>query len=403
MMYLERFRYVARTSAGELREGTLDAEGLHEAARILREQGVFVVRLLRFQEKRRFFSFLSSGGDLRYAALFCRQLAVMLDEQPLNEILAILSKQKGDKKYRDMVQGICQQIEVGKSLSDAMGKYENIFPSNVIHIVEAGQESGNLTGVLERLADYLEKQYEARQKLESSMMYPAFIGIAVLCAVCFMFVFILPTFVVLFENFQTELPLPTRVLLAAGRFAEAHGMWLPVIFAGMAAGAGWICQQEKFRHFADYWLLKVPLLGRLKQDTAWMQILSTLAVEMESGMRIDAALRTVREVPSNRYLRQFLGQLQESVSHGYPMAHLLETCPVFPVMLTELIAAGESTGRLEEMLKKSADYCALSAENLSRRLQAMMEPAMLLVLGGVVLGFVLSIILPLMELMDQAM
>ena len=134
-----------------------------------------------------------------------------------------------------------------------------------------------------------------------------------------------------------------------------------------------------------------------------MQILSTLAVELESGMRIDAALRMVREVPSNRYLQQFLGQLQESVSHGYPLVHLLETCPVFPPMLVELIAAGESTGRLEEMLQKSADYCALSAENLSQRLQAMMEPAMLLLLGGMVTGVVLSIVLPLLEMMDQTM
>ena len=134
-----------------------------------------------------------------------------------------------------------------------------------------------------------------------------------------------------------------------------------------------------------------------------MQILSTLAVELESGMRIDEALRMVREVPSNRYLRKFLERLQESVSHGYPLVHLLEECPVFPPMLLELIAAGENTGRLEEMLQKSADYCALSAENLSQRLQAMMEPLMLLVLGGMVTGVVLSIVLPLLEMMDQAM
>ena len=403
LVNLERFKYVARTATGELQEGTLDAESLREAAGILREQGMFVIKLLQSKGDRTFFPVPQSAGNPKYAALFCRQLSVMLDEQPLNEILDMLSKQKGDRKYREMVQGIRQQIEMGKNLSEAMGKFREFFPANVIHIVEAGQESGSLSNVLERLADFLEKEYAARQKLESAMLYPILIGIAVICAICFMVVFILPTFVVLFENFQTELPLPTRILLALGRFAEVHGMWIPVITALAFAGFVWILRQETVRYFIDYWILRIPFIGSWRQDTEWMHILSTLAVELESGMRIDVALRMVREVPSNRYLRQFLGELEESVSHGYPLVHILGACPVFPPMLLELIAAGENTGRLEEMLRKAADYCELSSENFSQRLQAMAEPSMLLLLGGVVMGFVLSIVLPLMEMMDQAM
>ena len=400
---MDRFRYVARTSTGELREGILDAEGLREAARILREQGMFVVKLLKSKGDRKFFSVPRSAGNPKYAALFCRQLSVMLDEQPLNEILDMLSRQKGDRKYGEMVQGIRRQIEMGKSLSEAMGKFREVFPANVIHIVEAGQESGSLSNVLERLADFLEKEYAASQKLESAMLYPVLIGIAVICAICFMVVFILPTFVVLFENFHTELPLPTKILLALGGFAGTHGMWIPVITAVIFVGIAWVLRQDAVRYFIDYWILRIPLIGSWRQDAEWMHILSTLAVELESGMRIDVALRMVREVPSNRYLQQFLGDLEESVSHGYPLVHRLETCPVFPPMLLELIAAGENTGRLEEMLRKASDYCQLSAENFSQRLQAMAEPSMLLLLGGLVLSFVLSIVLPLMEMMDQAM
>lgn len=402
-MALERFKYVARTPSGELQEGTLDAEGLREAARILREQGVFVVKLLKSKSDRTFFSGPQSAGNSKYAGLFCRQLSIMLEEQPLNEILDMLSKQKGEKKYREMVQGIRQQIETGKSLSEAMEKFRAIFPANVIHIVEAGQESGSLSNVLERLADFLEKEYAARKKLESAMLYPILIGIAVICAICFMVVFILPTFVVLFENFHTELPLPTRILLGLGHFAESHGMWIPLMSAGVLAGFAWVLRQEAVRDIIDYWVLRIPLIGPWRQDAEWMHILNTLAVELESGMRIDVALRMVREVPSNRYLQKFLGELENSVSHGYPLVHLLETCPVFPAMLLELIAAGENTGRLEEMLHKAADYCELSSENFSQRFQAMAEPTMLLLLGGIVLVFVLSIILPLMEMMDQAM
>ncbi len=398
---MKRFRYYARTREGDPREGTLAAVSLKEAADILRDQELFVVKLKAAKEHRGYKRLLHSHGNVKYAALFCRQLSVMLDEQPLNGILSMLAKQKGDSFYQSMMQGMCQEIELGKSLSEAMEKYDHVFPSNVIHIVKAGQESGNLTMVLVRLADFLEKQEAARLKLQSAMLYPALIGTAVMVAIGFLIIFILPTFVVLFENFRSELPMPTRFMLELGRLAEIYGMWIPICLALVTAIAGWLYLQEPIRYRVDYWILKIPFWGRLQQETAWMQILSTLAVEMEGGMRIDAALEQVCNVPSNRYIRSFLGQLQESVSHGFPMVHLLENCPVFPVMLSELIAAGESTGRLEEMLQKASEYCALSADTRSQRLQAMMEPALLLLLAGVVLGFVLSIVLPLMEMMDQ--
>lgn len=400
---MKRFQYVVRTRDGTVRKGSLEADGIREAAKILREQGFFVVRLEASGQRFRFLRSLRKRGNLQYAALFCRQLSVMLDEQPLNEILGMLAKQKGDPAYQTMMQDMQREIELGKSLSEAMGKHGEVFSPNVIHMVEAGQESGNLTKVLERLADFLERQYAERKKLESAMLYPVFIGMAVLCAICFLIMFVLPTFAVLFESFQTELPLPTRIMLHLGRFAEIYGVWIPVGFLVILAGAAWIYHVERYRCRIDYWILKIPFWGRWKQETAWMQILNTLAVELEGGVRMDAALRMVREVPSNRYLQQILGQLQESVSHGYPLARFLENCPVFPAMLTELVAAGESTGRLEDMLRKSADYCALSAENLSQRLQAVMEPAMLMVLGSIVLGFVLSVVLPLLEMMDQTM
>lgn len=400
---MDRFKYTARTSSGELQEGALVADGMREAAKILREQGMFVVKLLKCKKDRALFFDVNSKGNYKYAALFCRQLSVMLEEQPLNEILGILSNQKGDKKYLEMVHGIRKHIEMGKSLSDAMGKYREIFPANVIHIVEAGQESGSLSTVLQRLADFLEKEYAARQKLQSAMLYPALIGSAVVSAICFMIIFILPTFVILFENFRTELPLPTRILLELGRFAELYGGIIPLVLVIVFLGVVNLLRQESIRNRIDYWILRIPIVGSWRQDAEWMHILSTLAVELESGMRIDVAIRMVREVSSNRYLQQFLEKLGEDVSHGYPLVHLLERCPVFPPMLLALVAAGEGTGRLEEMLRKCADYCELSADNFSQRLQAVAEPAMLLLLGGTVLGFVLSIVLPLMEMMDQAM
>lgn len=398
---MKRIQYAARGMDGMRREGELDAENLQDAVRTLKEQGLVPIRLREARKKKRFPMFFRSSHNQKYAAFFCRQLSVMVDEQPLNEILSALARQKGEQRYQDMLREMRDDVETGKSLADAMAKHEDVFSSGAIHLVRAGQESGNLGEILARLADFLEKQYAAGQRLGSSLVYPALLGVTSVAAATFLILYVLPAFAALFQNFGTELPLPARLLMHIGAFAADYGAALILLLPLLLALVRWLYLREPVRWRVDYALLRLPLIGQLQQQVAWMHILGTLAVEIASGIRIDAALGMVRGIPSNRFLQQCLERLQREASHGYPMARLLESCPVFPPLLLELVAAGENTGRLEEMLQKCADYCALSAENLSRRLQAMVEPAMLLALSGIVLIFVLSVVLPLLETMDQ--
>ena len=325
----------------------------------------------------------------------------MLDEQPVNAILSMLARQKGDREYQKLMQALAHDTALGKSLSEAMGKHPEVFSATTVHLAAAGQESGNLSEIFRRLADFLEKEYAAQQKMGTALLYPMLLGGFSLVAIAFLIVFILPSFAEMFEDMQAELPLPTRMLLGLGSFAGDYGILVAAAFLALLA-AGIRCYlQERFRIRADYWLLRIPFWGELKQQTAWMQILGTLGILLEGGLRIDAAMEMVRSVTNNRYLQQVLVRWRESVIHGYPLAQSIESCPVFPPMLLELISAGESTGRLEEMLEKCAEYCSLASENLSQRLQAIVEPAMLLLLGGIVMLFVLSIVLPLLETMDH--
>ncbi len=398
---MKHFYYAVRTSAGLLQEGELEAEDPRDAARILRAQQLFTIRLKEKKAQGKWLDFLHRNGNTKYAAFFCRQLSVMMDEQPLHEILTALAKQKGDHRYQELLQQIRQDLELGKSLPEAMQNHPDIFSSTAVHLVAAGQESGNLAEILDRLSGFLEQQYAARQKLGASMLYPLLLGILSLIAVTFLILFILPVFSELFEGMQLELPLPTRILVALGSFAGNYGLYLiPVLFM-IPPLLLWLYSREPLRLQIDRLLLRLPLLGKLKQYTEWMHLLGTLGILLEGGLRIDAALAMLQSATENRYLQDFLLRLKESVSHGYPLAHLLEDCPVFPPMLPELISAGESSGRLEEMLRKCAEYCSLNAENLSHRLQSLAEPAMLLFLGGAVMLFVLSIVLPLLESMDQ--
>ena len=395
------FCYAARNMAGEMHEGELEAENLQEAAQILRAQHVFAVHLKKKEKRQDWKTFLQRQGNQKYAAFFCRQLSVMLDEQPVNAILSMLARQKGDREYQKLMQALAHDTALGKSLSEAMGKHPEVFSATTVHLAAAGQESGNLSEIFRRLADFLEKEYAAQQKMGTALLYPMLLGGFSLVAIAFLIVFILPSFAEMFEDMQAELPLPTRMLLGLGSFAGDYGILVAAAFLALLA-AGIRCYlQERFRIRADYWLLRIPFWGELKQQTAWMQILGTLGILLEGGLRIDAAMEMVRSVTNNRYLQQVLVRWRESVIHGYPLAQSIESCPVFPPMLLELISAGESTGRLEEMLEKCAEYCSLASENLSQRLQAIVEPAMLLLLGGIVMLFVLSIVLPLLETMDH--
>ena len=395
------FHYVACGAGGDMREGELEADSAREAARIVRGQALRVLRIEERERKRprRLFSFSAVTG--KHAAFFCRQLAVMAETQPIHDILAVMEKQGGDRAYHAMIQEVRKSVELGHSLADSLKKYEAAFSASAIHLMEAGEASGSLPEILSRLADHLEREYAAKQKFRSVMLYPLILALAAASSLMVMLVFILPSFVGLMEGLHVELPLPTRILLWVGHFLEAYGSLLLAGGAGLSVFFRHLYGKEGFRRKVDGLLLRLPVLGSLKRDVAWMHILGTLSVLQSGGLRMDESLSMASRIPDNRYLQAFLEEAKKSVQHGYSLTAALQGNPVFPAMLLQLVAAGESSGRLEEMLRKAADYCGISAENTSRRLQAMLEPAMILVLGGVVILFVLAVVLPLLDSMEM--
>ena len=394
------FHYTAWDADGELREGELEAGSAREAARVVRGQMLRVLQVRESVPKKQGTVFRCSPVTRKHAAFFCRQLAVMADSQPIHEILAALSQQSGDKAYQKMVKEIRQSVELGHSLAHSLRKYEAAFSASAIHLMEAGEASGNLPEILGRLADYLEKDYADRQKFQSILLYPLILALAAMAAFVILLVFILPSFADLLEGMHVELPLPTRVLLFLGKFLSEYGLPSAAGTALLALGLWNLYKNERIRRSVDGFLLHVPVLGALKGQTAWMHILGTLSVLLGSGLRIDEALPMAGSVTENRYLQSALMEARQSVQHGYSLTAAFQAIPVFPGMLLQLIAAGENAGRLEEMLQKAADFCRISAENTTQRLQALMEPALILVMGGVVILFVLAVVLPLLDSMD---
>ena len=397
------FHYLACTPGGEFREGELEAGSSREAAKVLRGQEMRVLQVRELQEGKGWRSLrLPRVSPIRqkHAAFFCRQVAVMAETQPIHEILRAMERQGGDREYREMIGEVRRSVELGQGLAASLKKYEDAFTPSAIHLIAAGEASGNLQEILERLADYLEGEYAARQRFRTVLFYPMILAASAAAALVVMLVFILPSVVGLLEGMHVELPLPTRILLSLGKFLSEYGQML---FAGallFLPGLRCLYGRASFRLFADRVLLRLPVLGNLRKEVAWMHVLGTLSVLLRGGIQMDEALSMAGKVTDNRALQAAIFEARRNVQHGYSLTAAWDACPLFPRMLVQLLAAGECSGRMEEMLQKAADYCRLSAEHTSRRLQALMEPALILMMGGVVIFFVLAIVLPMLDSME---
>ena len=400
------FAYQARNRSGDPFSGTLEADSLHDAAQAVRQRGLWIVRLERVRSSSARSAVCSSrikwrSPGPRLVLLFCRQLAVLLSAGlPVHEALKALQVSGQGGLYQQLISGLLQAVVQGKTLADAMRGFPAVFSPTVINLIQAGETGGSLETVFCRLADFQEKSYEAGEKLKSVLLYPVILGGTTLAAFCFMTVFILPAFASMLLNLHTELPLLTRMLLAVSAVVQQHGFLLLLVLIGLITAAYTLYRCPAVRLQVDRLCLRLPLYGGLRRDADWMLVLGTLSLLLETGIPLHQALGMVRNVAANHYLQLQLQQLQQSVERGRSLADSLFSCQHFPDMAREIVQAGEQAGALDRMLQKAADFCAVTAANESQRLQALAEPLAILLVGGLVFCFVLSIILPLLGMID---
>ena len=404
------FSYEARNRSGEFFAGKIRAESRKDAARQIRAKALWVSRLSEEEEKTpvsnlgRLASALEKTPSDLEIVLFCRQLSVLLSAgMPVHEALKAL-QQPNDRNtsFQRMIDRLLHAVMQGKALHEAMQALPETFPPRIVSLVRAGEESGSLDVMFGRLADFLEKSYEAEEKLKSVLIYPAVLGLTTLGAFLFMTIFILPTFAVLLENLQAEMPWPTRFLLMLSAVFQEYG---EILLLGMAAAVIsflFLWQQDAFRTMADRIIIRLPFYGRLIVHAEWMMVLGTLAMLISNGIRIHDAIGLLSEVTNNRYLRKVLLEMQEAVKRGGSLADYFCRCDVFPSILREMVRAGEKSGELEFMLEKGAGLCRVISENETRRLQALAEPAAIFLVGGLVLFLALAVLLPLLGTLDAA-
>ena len=389
---MKSFSYRACATDGTRVKGTVTAEHPVEAVRSLAAEGLTVVDL---KERR----CLLRVGDIRLwcldvpseeerIALFEELAALLAAGMPVHEALGqIAAGADAASAYGRLVAALHADVLCGTALSQAMERRPRVFSPSVVGMVRAGEESGTLDHIFAETAAFLTEAHTLRESMKSALAYPLFLLVATGFSIVLMTMFILPVFASLLRDLGAEPPLPTRLLLQAADVFTTHPYL--VLGAAVLLLVGMIAL--------------VRVLGRFLRFSAWGMILRTLAILMHSGIRLDCAVHLARSVAGNCVLVRSLGRVEERLMQGRTLAYALAQEGQLPQLLQGMLAAGETAGDLERLLRRSADYCKHVSKQLAARIEALAEPIMIVVIGLVIFFGVLSFLLPVFEAMDRMM
>lgn len=336
--------------------------------------------------------------------VFSRQFATMINAGlAMVRCLDILSEQTEDKKLQETLILVKKDVEGGQSLSGAMGKYPDVFANLYTSMVKAGELGGVLDEVLDRLAGFLERDFNLKKKVKSAMTYPTVILVMAILIVIFLVTYILPTFVDLFKGMNIPLPLPTKILI--GITVGAHNFYVDavvvaIIILGLFVFRRYVQTPAGKRHY-DQFKLSIPVFGMLNKKVAISRFCRTLGTLLSSGVPIMQALEIVGKVSGNEVVADTVLKVRDSIREGESIAGPLQESGMFPPMVTQMVAVGEETGNLDAMLQKIADFYDTEVEYLLASLTSMLEPIMILGMGGIVGFIVISVFLPLYSLIGQ--
>jgi general secretion pathway protein F len=398
------FDYLAIDTRGQETRGHVAAASLDAAREALDRRRLYVVRiepgsapenrgkpLLTLQLGRA----RMSGKQL---TLFTRQLATLNRVSPLEESLRTITRQTEGDRVREVVTAVHAGVVEGRRLADAMAREPKSFPPLFRAMVAAGESSGSLPTILERLSELLERQAEIRGKLLTALAYPTILAAVAMGVVLALMTFVVPQVVEQFDTVGQELPFLTRMVIAISAFLVGYWWLLLLIVVVGAVGAWAALRQPPIRLSFDSWLLRVPLLGRLLRDLHAARMARTLSTMVASRLPLLEGLSLTAGTIHNRRLRLASEQIADAVRGGGSLSAAMRRAGVFPPLLTYLTASGEAAGRLDEMLERAADYLEREFDRFTATALSLLEPAIIVIMGGVVATIVLSILLPILQL-----
>jgi len=396
------FEYIALDAKGRERKGLLEGDTPRQVRQQLREQGLTPLEVIEAAVKEasapKAFG-LKRGISATDLALVTRQLATLVRSAlPVEESLLAASQQSEKPRLKSMLLAVRAKVMEGHTLASGLAQFPHVFPEIFRATVAAGEHSGHLDGVLERLADYAESRQVLRQKLMLAMIYPLILTFMAIGIVTGLLVYVVPQVVQVFEHTGQQLPFLTRALIALSAFIRSNGLLLLVLIIAAAFAARAALKKPDIRRRWHLTLLGLPLIGRINRGVNTARFTRTLSILGGSGVPVLEAMRIAGEVVSNIPMREAVDEAARRVREGASISQSLGRSGLFPPLVVHLIASGESSGQLPEMLERAATNQERELETLISTMLGIMEPLLILVMGGIVLMIVLAILLPIFDL-----
>ena len=391
------FTYTARNAAGELKTATVEAANAQDVVAQLRRQRMTVVKVDENAKPKK----ISGSIKMRDIVIFTRQFSTMINAGlPLVQALDILAKQTENKVLAAATRDIVFDVESGHTVADALAKHPKAFSELYVNMVAAGEAGGILDTILMRLATFMEKNDALVRKVKGAMIYPGVIMSVAVIAISVLLIFVIPVFQNMFAGVGMALPLPTRVVIAASNFLR--GYW----WAVLAAGVGGSFMFKRYyasssgKLVIDRLMLRIPVLGDVLRKSAVSRFTRTLGTLISSGVSILDGLEITAKTAGNRVIQDAIMQSRASIAGGDTIAAPLQKSQVFPPMVISMIAVGEQTGGLDEMLSKIADFYDEEVDAAVSGLLSLLEPIMIVFLGVVVGGMVVAMYLPIFDMIN---
>lgn len=395
------FAYRVIDAAGREREGRISAASDAQARAALIRKSFHIVAVSPAPPRK---PLLSRDATARLSpkqlTLFTRQMSSLMSVSPLEEALRTISRQTEKANARAVLINVHGGVMEGQSLAEAMAREPRSFPPLYRAMISAGESSGSLPVITERLAMLLEQQAEVRGKLISALAYPIILTLVALGVVAGLMISVVPRVVEQFDNAQTQLPLITRIVIGISAFLA--DWWWAILAAMLIAGlAFWRAMKAPaFKYRVDTLLLKLPFIGRLIRDMNAARLARTLATMVQSRLPLLEGMKLTTRTVRNSVLREALEDAVEAIRSGGSLSAALRNAGTFPPLLVYLVASGESAGQLDIMLERAADYLEREFRNFTTTAMALLEPAIIVVMGGAVALIILSILLPILQLQN---
>ena len=393
------YTWQGKTKQGELKKGELVADNVVVARLQLRKLDIRPIRIQEKREKTARKFALRKKIPKKSIVVFTRQFSTMINAGlPLVQCLTILGNQQENGAFSNVIAKIKGDVESGQSLAEALKKHPKVFDDLYVNLVEAGEAGGILDVILNRLSSYIEKTEKLKKKVKGAMVYPAVVTGVSIVVTAIILIFVIPVFEKMFSEVGQALPVPTQFVIGLSRFVSSNLIFIVLGIGALIFLLRSVYRTEKGKYLIDDLLLKLPIFGMLFRKVAVAKFTRTFGTMVSSGVPILEAMDIVAKSAGNKVVEKAIYKARGSIAEGKTISEPLEESKVFPPMVTQMIGVGEASGELDTMLNKIADFYDDDVDAAVNTLTSMMEPIMMVVLGGVVGGLVIAMYLPIFKM-----